>query len=88
MNGHVLSIFGCRPVPAIVGQDRCLLLCRVSGALSTTTIVDMDPASQVLAQELPPGVRRTYTVLLERGKVPLSMVYYRDKGRRLKEALA
>jgi len=48
----------------------------------------MNRASQVLAQGLPPGVRRTYAALAERGDVPLSSLHHRDKGRRSKEEKA
>jgi hypothetical protein len=48
----------------------------------------MDRASQVLADGLPPGVRRTYTALAERGDVPLSTIHHRDKGRCSKEEKA
>jgi len=48
----------------------------------------MDRASQVLAQGLLPDVRRTYAALAERGDVPLSTLYHRDKGRRSKEEKA
>ena len=48
----------------------------------------MDRASQVLAQGLPVDVPRTYAALAERGDVPLSTLYYRDHGRRLKEKQA
>jgi hypothetical protein len=43
----------------------------------------MDPASQALAQNLPPNVRRTYAALAERCDVPVSVttVWYRDNGR-------
>jgi DDE superfamily endonuclease len=43
----------------------------------------MDPASQALAQTLPPQVRRTYAALAERCEVRVSRttVWYRDNGR-------
>ena len=43
----------------------------------------MDPASQVLAQNLLPNVRRTYAALAERCDVRVSAttVWYRDNGR-------
>lgn len=50
--------------------------------------VDMDRASQVLAQPLPPNVPRTYAVLSERSNVPISTLCHRKHGRRSKEALA
>lgn len=45
--------------------------------------VTMDPASQALAQNLPIGVRRTYTALEERSDTLLSRttVWYRAKER-------
>jgi hypothetical protein len=45
----------------------------------------MDRASQVLAQELPPGVRNTYRGRAEHGEVPYTTLYYRALGRRSKE---
>jgi hypothetical protein len=42
----------------------------------------MDRASQVLAQGLPPDVRRTYAALAERGNIPLSTLHHRAHGRR------
>src|SRR2546421_3383443 len=48
----------------------------------------MDRASQMLAQGLPPGVRRTYAALAERVDVPLSTLHHRDHGRRSKEEKA
>jgi hypothetical protein len=50
--------------------------------------VDMDRASQVLAQPLPPNMPRTYAVLSERGNVPVSTLCHRKHGRRSKEELA
>lgn len=41
----------------------------------------MDRASQVLAQELPPGVRNTYRARAEHGDVPHTTLYYRARGR-------
>ena len=70
-------------------QPECSLLLAVSllavvPAVSRAfpiTIVDMDRASQVLAQGLPPDVPRTWAVLSERGDVPLTTLYYRAHGR-------
>lgn len=45
----------------------------------------MDRASQALAQRLPSEVSRTYAVLADRGKVPLSTLHHRARGRRSKE---
>ena len=59
-----------------------------SGAFPITTVVDMDRASQVLAQGLPPDVPRTYAALAEQGDVPLSTLHHRDHGRRSREELA
>jgi hypothetical protein len=43
----------------------------------------MDPASQALAQNLPPNVRRTYAALAKHsdGRVSRTTVWYRAKGR-------
>ncbi|KAF2676794.1 DDE-domain-containing protein [Lentithecium fluviatile CBS 122367] len=50
----------------------------------------MDPASQVLAQTLPPSVRRTYAALAERSDVNVSRttLWYRAKGRPSRQAKA
>jgi len=49
----------------------------------------MDPASQALAQDLPPGVRRSCSALAKHhGNVSRTTVYYRKKGRRSKQAKA
>ena len=45
----------------------------------------MDRASQVLAQNLSPGVRRTYAALAERSNVARSTLHHRARGRRSKE---
>jgi hypothetical protein len=37
----------------------------------------MDGASQVLAQGLPPGVRKTYAALAERGDIALTTLWHR-----------
>ena len=42
----------------------------------------MDRASQVLALELPPGVPSTYAARVEHGKIALSILYHRARGRR------
>ena len=42
----------------------------------------MDRASQVLALELPPGVPSTYAARAEYGKVALSTLHHRARGRR------
>ena len=52
-----------------------------SGAFPITTVVDMDRASQVLAQGLPPDVPGTWAALSKRGDVPLHTLYYRAHGR-------
>jgi hypothetical protein len=44
----------------------------------------MDRASQVLAQDLPLDVRRTYAALAEHGDVALSTLHHRARGRRSK----
>jgi hypothetical protein len=41
----------------------------------------MDPASETLAHELPPNVRRTYAALAERGGVSRTTLWYRNHGR-------
>ncbi len=53
----------------------------VSPVLPIATIADMDRASQVLVQGLPPDVSRTWAALSERGNVPLTTLYYRAHGR-------
>lgn len=53
----------------------------ISHALPIPTVVDMNRASQVLAQSLPPDVPRTWAALSERGDVPLTTLYYRAHGR-------
>ena len=52
-----------------------------SRTLSITTILHIDRASQVLAQDIPLDVPRTWTALSERGDVPLTTLYYRAHGR-------
>lgn len=44
----------------------------------------MDRASQALALDLPPGVPDTYTSRAEHGKVALSTLHHRARGRRSK----
>ena len=48
----------------------------------------MDRASQVLAEGLEPGERRTYTALSKKGKVSRTTLFYRDHGRPSKEEKA
>ena len=48
----------------------------------------MDRASQALALDLPPGVPDTYTSRAEHGKVALSTLHHRARGRRSKEEKA
>jgi hypothetical protein len=48
----------------------------------------MDRASQVLAEGLEPGERRTYTALSKKGKVARTTLFYRDHGRPSREAKA
>jgi hypothetical protein len=43
---------------------------------------NMDRVSQVLALDLPPGVRDTYAARAEHGQVPLSTLHHRKSGRR------
>ena len=45
----------------------------------------MDRASPALAHRLPSEVSRTYAFLADRGKVRLSTLHHRARGRRLKE---
>jgi hypothetical protein len=42
---------------------------------------NMDRASQVLAQGVPPGVPRSYRALADHGKVPHSTLHHRARGR-------
>lgn len=42
----------------------------------------MDPASEVLAQGLPPDIPRTWAALSNYGGVPLATLYHRGRGRR------
>ena len=46
-----------------------------------TTVSYKDKASQILAQELPPGVRNTYRARAEKGNVSYTTLYYRAHGR-------
>ena len=48
----------------------------------------MDRASQLLAQEVPPGVPRSYRTLVDHGNVPRSTLYHRARGRRSMEEKA
>jgi len=48
-----------------------------------TTEANMDRASQVLAQGVPPGVPRSYRALADHGNVPHFTLYHRARGRRL-----
>ncbi len=50
-------------------------------ALHIAMIANVDRASQILAQDLPPDVSRTWAALSERGDVPLTTLYYRAHGR-------
>jgi hypothetical protein len=43
---------------------------------------NMDRASQVIAQGVPPGVPKSYHALADHGNVPRSTLYYRASGRR------
>jgi hypothetical protein len=42
---------------------------------------NMDRASQVLVQAVPPGVPRSYRALADHGNVPHSTLYHRARGR-------
>jgi hypothetical protein len=75
IDGHVLAIFGNRACAFLVASH-------------VLTIVNMDRASQVLAQGLPPDVPRTWAALSERGDVALSTLYYRAHGRPSKQEKA
>lgn len=48
----------------------------------------MDQDSQILAQDLPPGVHKTYTALAKHGEVALATLHHRARGRRSKEQKA
>ena len=48
----------------------------------------MDRVSQVLAQDLPPGLPRTYAARAEYAEVALTTLYHREHGRRSKEQKA
>ena len=52
------------------------------------TRIDMDWASQVLAQSLLNGIPRTYAARAEQANIPLSTLYHRAKGRRSREEKA
>lgn len=54
-------------------------------AVSLTTVTVMDEASQALARDFPPDVKRTYAAISERNNVPLTTLYHRDHGRRSRE---
>ncbi|KAF2844197.1 hypothetical protein T440DRAFT_35401 [Plenodomus tracheiphilus IPT5] len=45
----------------------------------------MDKARQVLAQGVPPGVRRSYRAMADHGGVPHTTLHHREKGRPSKE---
>jgi hypothetical protein len=47
-----------------------------------------DRASKALAEASLPGEPRTYDARSKRNGVPLTTLYYRDHGRRLREAKA
>lgn len=42
----------------------------------------MDKASQVLAQEVPPGIHKSYRALADYGNVPHGTLHHRARGRR------
>jgi hypothetical protein len=42
---------------------------------------NMDRASQVVAQVVPPGVPRLYRALADHGNVPYTTLNHRDRGR-------
>jgi hypothetical protein len=48
----------------------------------------MDRASQLLAQGVPPSVPRSYRALVDHGDVPHTTLYYRARGRPLREEKA
>jgi hypothetical protein len=50
--------------------------------------INMDPASQALAQGLCSDVRRTYAALSEQSNVPLSTLHHRARGRLSKQETA
>jgi hypothetical protein len=49
---------------------------------------NMDRASQVLAQGVPPGVPRSYRAFADHGNVPHSTLHHRARGRRSMEEKA
>ena len=55
---------------------------------TTTTIIDMDRASKVLAQARTSDTRTTWAALAARGDVPLHTLYYRVRGRASREEKA
>jgi hypothetical protein len=69
-------VHGCPPLRAVDVRA-------VRHSSASPQEVAMDPASQALARDLPTGVRRTYTALVERSDAPVSRttVWYRAKGR-------
>jgi hypothetical protein len=50
--------------------------------ISTITVANMDKATQVLIQGVPPGVPSSYRALADHGKVPRSTLHHRAQGRR------
>jgi hypothetical protein len=54
----------------------------------TTRLANMDRASQVLAQGVPPGVPRLYRALADYGNIPRSTLHHRARGRRSMEEKA
>ena len=54
---------------------------------STTTIVEMDPASKALA-EAPPNDNKTWAARADSSGVALTTLYNRYRGRRLKKEVA
>ena len=58
------------------------MLCAVSACISSSVVLRMDRASQVLAQGVPVAVSKSYRALADYGGVPRSTLYYRPRGQR------
>jgi hypothetical protein len=50
-----------------------------------TVTANMDRASEVLAQDVAPGVPNSYRALADHGDVPRSTLHHRARGRRSRE---
>jgi hypothetical protein len=67
--------------------NRCQLSRLVYDTI-TMRLANIDRASQVLAQGVPPGVPRLYRALTDHGNIPRSTLYHRARGRRSMEEKA